>query len=61
MTPKSKEDTTEDLRVRARAWVERSCAEQGVPVKISNPATIRYVAAILRGENPEPPWQRRRT
>lgn len=37
----------EDLRQRAIAWVERWCAEQGVPVKISDPLTIEKVAAIL--------------
>ena len=27
----------DELRRRAIAWVERACAEQGVPVKISDP------------------------
>jgi len=31
-----------------RKWVEESCAAQGVPVKISDPVTIRDIAAILR-------------
>jgi hypothetical protein len=32
---------------RARRWVEETTRAQGIPVKISNPATID-VAAILR-------------
>jgi hypothetical protein len=30
------------------AWVERTCREQGVPVKVRDPATIRAVALLLR-------------
>jgi len=26
---------------------ERTCAEQGVPVKVSDPAVLDYVASIL--------------
>jgi hypothetical protein len=37
-----------DLTERARRWVEESCAAQGIPVKISDPLTIRRVAEILR-------------
>jgi hypothetical protein len=36
-----------DLAARARAWVERTCAEQGIPVKVSDPATIASVAELL--------------
>jgi hypothetical protein len=36
-----------DLRRRARAWVERACAEQGVPVKVSDPLVLKQVAEIL--------------
>lgn len=32
-----------------REWVERTCAEQGVPVKVTDPATLRKVAVLLRG------------
>ena len=39
--------TDDDLAARARAWVERTCAEQGVPVKISDPQTIAKVAELL--------------
>jgi hypothetical protein len=36
-----------DLRGRAVAWVERSCAEQGVPVKLSDPLALAEIAEIL--------------
>ena len=29
------------------AWVERSCAAQGVPVKVRDPAVVAQVAALL--------------
>jgi hypothetical protein len=35
------------LRERAVAWIERACAEQGVPVKLSDPLALAEVAAIL--------------
>jgi hypothetical protein len=35
------------LRERAVAWVERSCAEQGVPVKLSDPLALAKIADIL--------------
>jgi hypothetical protein len=31
-----------------RAWVERTRAEQGVPVKVTDPRIIERVAAVLR-------------
>lgn len=37
----------EELAARARAWVVRTCAEQGIPVKISDPQTTAIVAALL--------------
>jgi hypothetical protein len=43
-----------DLAARARAWVEESCAAQGIPVKITDPTTIRHVAEILREGRAEP-------
>lgn len=36
-----------DLSKRAVAWVERSCAEQGVPVKMTDPFVLAEVAGIL--------------
>jgi hypothetical protein len=38
----------DDLAERARRWVEESTKAQGLPVTISDPATIRRVAEILR-------------
>ena len=38
---------TEDLEALAIAWVERTCADQGIPVEISDPLTVRRVAEIL--------------
>lgn len=35
------------LADRAKAWVERSCAEQGVPVKLSDPVALQRIADIL--------------
>jgi hypothetical protein len=34
-------------RERAVAWVEKSCAEQGVPVKLTDPLALARIAAIL--------------
>jgi hypothetical protein len=39
--------TDPDHAARAQAWVERTCAEQGVPVKVSDPQTIAKVAGLL--------------
>lgn len=30
-----------------RAWVERTCAEQGIDVAVTDPVTVRKVAALL--------------
>jgi hypothetical protein len=38
---------SEDLTQRAIAWVEKSCAEQGVPVKLSDPLALAKIADIL--------------
>jgi hypothetical protein len=38
---------TDDLQARARAWVERTCLDQGVPVKLSDPLALARVAEIL--------------
>jgi hypothetical protein len=46
--PRSKARSQRDLRKRAVAWVERSCAEQGVPVKLSDPLALAEIAEILR-------------
>ncbi len=38
---------TDDLKTRAQAWVEATCADQGVPVKLSDPVALEKVAEIL--------------
>ena len=47
---------TDDLRARARQWAERSCLEQGLALKISEPRTLRDIASLLgvnvRGSDP---------
>jgi hypothetical protein len=45
--PASPPGTDPERAARARAWVEQSCAEQGIPVKISDPQTIVKVAGLL--------------
>jgi hypothetical protein len=40
-------ERSRDWSERAVAWVERSCAEQGVPVKLSDPVALRRIADIL--------------
>jgi hypothetical protein len=65
------------LAVLARAWVERTCAAQGVPVKVRDPAVIRAAVALVgqsrqsgsmrsaskrvRPRSPEPTTARSRT
>jgi hypothetical protein len=34
-------------REQIAAWLEASCAEQGVPVKVTDPHTLAKVAALL--------------
>jgi hypothetical protein len=38
---------TEDLKARAIAWVEQTCADQNVPVKLSDPLALAKVAELL--------------
>ena len=35
------------------AWVERACADQGVPVKLSDPLALAKVAELLRSGPPD--------
>ena len=34
----------------AHEWARRSCADQGVPVKVTDPGTLGHVARLLGGE-----------
>ena len=38
---------TDDLQACARHWAERSCLDQQLPLKISDPRTLRDVAQLL--------------
>jgi hypothetical protein len=40
-------------REQVVCWVERTCAEQGVPVYVSDPVTIAQVVTLLRGGTTE--------
>lgn len=44
---RSQRDEERDWRERAVAWVERSCVEQGVPVKLTDPLALAEIAEIL--------------
>ena len=37
----------DEFSQRAKAWIEKSCAEQGVPAKITDPLVLAKVADIL--------------
>lgn len=37
----------DDLQARAAAWVEQACADQGVPIKLSDPLLLEKVAELL--------------
>ncbi len=38
---------TDALKARAVAWVERTCMDQNVPVKLSDPQALDKVAELL--------------
>ena len=38
-----------------RAWVEASCAQQGVPVAVTDPATVERIVVLLGGTGREGP------
>lgn len=45
--PAGRSGPDDDLTARAHAWVERTCLDQGIPVKVSDPQTIKRVAELL--------------
>lgn len=49
--PAGRSGPPEDLDERVRAWVERTCAEQGVPVKVTDRKVVAQVAELLRGSS----------
>lgn len=42
------------------AWVEQSCAAQGLPVKVCDPFTVEQVRALLTGRAGRPATARQR-
>jgi hypothetical protein len=44
--PKSSRQSRRDWEDRVKAWVERTCAEQGVPVKLTDPVALQHIADI---------------
>ena len=38
---------TDELKARAIGWVERACADQNVPVKLSDPLALDKIAELL--------------
>ena len=37
----------DELKARAQAWVERTCMDQNVPIKLSDPLALDKVAELL--------------
>ena len=46
-SPRAVTERPPDWSERAKAWVERACAEQGVPVKLTDPLVLAEIAEIL--------------
>ena len=45
--PAGRSGIEDDLKARALAWVERTCLDQGVPEKLSDPLALEKIAEIL--------------
>ena len=45
--PAGRSGTDDDLKARAIAWVERTCADQGIPVKVKDEVTAETLARLL--------------
>lgn len=45
--PAGRSGTDDERDAQMVAWVERHCAEQGIPVKLSDPDVVAQVAAVL--------------
>jgi hypothetical protein len=46
--PAGRNGLPEDWQEHCQAWVERTCAEQGVPVKVTDRRVVAQVAQLLR-------------
>ena len=47
--------TADQVSAAARALVERSAAEQGIPITVTDPAALARVAAVLARNDNAPP------
>jgi hypothetical protein len=45
--PAGRSGLDETLRARAQAWVERSCLDQNVSVKVTDPNVLMRIAELL--------------
>jgi hypothetical protein len=45
--PRAGRSGTDDLKARAQTWVEATCMDQGVPLKLSDPLALAKVAELL--------------
>jgi hypothetical protein len=45
--PAGRSGADDDFEARVLAWVESTCADQGVPVKVEDPVVLAKVAEIL--------------
>jgi hypothetical protein len=53
--PAGRSGPREDERARRiEAWVEQSCCEQGLPVKVNDRGVLAKVAELLRPRTEEP-------
>ena len=57
MRPAHRADPRTSLAEAAREWANRSTADQGLPMKVSDPLVLRKVAVLL-GLEPTPPTTR---
>ena len=49
LPPAPRTGADDDLTARAKAWVERSCMDQGLPVKLTDPRVLAEIAELLGG------------
>jgi hypothetical protein len=48
LRPAGRSGLPEGWQEHCQAWVERTCAEQGVPVKVTDRRVVAQVAELLR-------------
>ena len=51
--------SSEELQGLARAWVDKTCREQGVATKVTNASTVASVAMLLSGKDLVAPERRK--